>query len=216
MRPPHQDFGGTPVARSGLDSVEVGQHYTFSKTVGETDVYLFAGITGDFSDTHVNDQYMKERSNLGGRIAHGALLVGYMSTASTLSIAHIIHQEDLTDFPVSAGYDKIRFLKPVLLGDTVTVTYTVSRVDKERGRSVAKVEVVNQTGELKAVAEHIMRWSKKLSSSQADQGQTWHSSAMDFLRSGMASLIRAKPSSFAGTFASTFPNASGCRGSCGA
>jgi len=155
------------MAKSGLDSVKVGDTYRFAKTVGETDIVMFAGITGDFSETHVNDQYMKERSNLGGRIAHGALLVGYMSTASTISIAHIIHQEGLTDFPVSAGYDKIRFLKPVLLGDTVTVTYTVASVDKERGRSVAKVEVVNQDGELKAVAEHIMRWAKKLSSSTA-------------------------------------------------
>src|SRR5664279_1076731 len=60
---------------SGLDFVEVGQHYTFAKTVGETDVVLFAGITGDFSDNHINDQYMREKSNLGGRIAHGALLV---------------------------------------------------------------------------------------------------------------------------------------------
>jgi acyl dehydratase len=154
------------MGKSGLDSVKVGDTYRFAKTVGETDIVLFAGITGDFSDTHINDQYMKERSNLGGRIAHGALLVGYMSTASTLSIAHIIHQEDLTDFPVSAGYDKIRFLNPVLLGDTVTVTYIVTGVDKARGRSVASVEVVNQTGEIKAVAEHIMRWAEKLSSSQ--------------------------------------------------
>jgi acyl dehydratase len=156
------------MARSGLDSVNVGDIYRFAKTVGETDVVLFAGITGDFSDTHINEQYMKERSNLGGRIAHGALLVGYMSTASTISIAHIIHQEGLEDFPVTAGYDKMRFLKPVRLGDTVTVTYTVASVDKERGRSTAKVEVVDQNGELKAVAEHIMRWSKKLSSSAAD------------------------------------------------
>ena len=152
--------------RSGLDAVKVGDTYRFAKTVGETDIVMFAGITGDFSETHINDQYMKERSNLGGRIAHGALLVGYMSTASTISIAHIIHQEDLMDFPVSAGYDRIRFLKPVRLGDTVTVTYTVTTVDKERGRSVARVEVTNQAGELKAVAEHIMRWAKKLSSSQ--------------------------------------------------
>lgn len=152
------------MARSGLDSVNVGDTYRFAKTVGETDVVLFAGITGDFSDTHINDQYMKERTNLGGRIAHGALLVGYMSTVSTISIAHVIHQEGLTDFPVSAGYDKLRFLKPVRLGDTVTVTYTVASVDKERGRSVAKVEAFDQNGELKAVAEHIMRWSKKLSS----------------------------------------------------
>ncbi len=150
--------------KSGLDSVAVGQHYTFAKTVGETDVSLFAGITGDFSDTHINDQYMRERSNLGGRIAHGALLVGYMSTASTISIAHVIHQEGLTDFPVSAGYDKVRFLKPVRLGDTITVHYTVASIDRERGRSTAKVEVKNDKGEVVAVAEHIMRWAKKLSS----------------------------------------------------
>jgi acyl dehydratase len=75
--------------------------------------------------------------------------------------------EGLTDFPVSAGYDKIRFLKPVLFGDSVTVTYTLTSVDKARGRSVAKVEVVDQTGEIKAVAEHIMRWATKLSSSQS-------------------------------------------------
>jgi len=152
------------MARSGLDSVEVGQQYKFAKTVGETDVVLFAGITGDFSDTHINDQYMKTRSNLGGRIAHGALMVGYMSTASTLSIAHVIHQDGLDDFPVSAGYDKLRFLKPVLLGDTVTIVYTVAAVDRARGRSVAKVEALNQHGELVAVAEHIMRWAKKLAS----------------------------------------------------
>jgi acyl dehydratase len=149
---------------SGLDFVEVGQRYSFAKTVGETDVTLFAGITGDFSDTHINEQYMKEKSNIGRRIAHGALLVGYMSTVSTLSIAHVIHRKDLTDFPVSAGYDRLRFLKPVLLGDTITAHYEVSKVDKERGRSVAKVEVVNQAGELVAVAEHIMRWAAKLSS----------------------------------------------------
>lgn len=152
---------------SGLDFVEVGQSYTFAKTVGETDVTLFAGITGDFSDTHINDQYMRERSNLGGRIAHGALIVGYMSTASTLSIAHVIHREGLTDFPVSAGYDKLRFLRPVPLGDTITVTYTVAQLDRARGRSVAKVDAVNQRGELVAVAEHIMRWSPKLSADKA-------------------------------------------------
>lgn len=151
------------MASSGLDFVEVGQHYRFAKTVGETDVVLFAGITGDFSDTHINDQYMQEKSNLGRRIAHGALLVGYMSTVSTISIAHVIHKEGLSDFPVSAGYDRVRFLKPVLLGDTITAHYTVTTVDKVKGRSIAKVEVKNQKGELVAVADHIMRWARKLS-----------------------------------------------------
>lgn len=151
------------MAVSGLDFVEVGQTFKFAKTVGETDVTLFAGITGDFSDTHINDQYMKERSSVGRRIAHGALLVGYMSTVSTLSIAHVIHRDGLTDFPVNSGYDRIRFLKPVLLGDTVTTRYQVVKVDKAAGRSTAKVECINQNGELVAVAEHIMRWARKLS-----------------------------------------------------
>ncbi len=155
------------MSSSGLDFIEIGQCFTFAKTVGETDVVLFAGITGDFSDTHINDQYMKERSNLGGRIAHGALIVGYMSTVSTISIAHVIHKPGLDDFPVSAGYDRIRFLKPVMLGDTVTVHYTVQSIDRERGRSVAKVEAINQRGETVAVSEHIMRWAKKLSGTTA-------------------------------------------------
>lgn len=151
---------------SGLDFVELGQVFTFAKTVGETDIVLFAGITGDFSDTHVNEQYMQEKSSIGKRIAHGALTVGYMSTVSTISIAHIIHKEGLSDFPVSAGYDRVRFLKPVILGDTITARYTITSIDKERGRSVAKVEVFNQHNELVAVSEHIMRWAKKLSSAK--------------------------------------------------
>ncbi len=150
------------MTKSGLDYVKIGEVFKFSKTVGEVDVTLFAGLTGDFSDTHVNEQYMQERSNLGTRIAHGALIVGYMSTVSTISIAHIIHKPDLSDFPVSAGYDKIRFLRPTFFGDTVTVTYEVTEIDREKGRSLAKMEATNQKGELLAVGVHVMRWAKKL------------------------------------------------------
>ena len=150
------------MGKSGLDVVKVGESYKFSKTVGEVDVTLYAGLTGDFSDTHVNEQYMREKSNLGTRIAHGALLVGYMSTASTLSIAHIIHDDDLDDFPVGSGFDKIRFLHPTFFGDTVTVHYTVETVDKAAGKSIADIQCFNQRGELLAVGKHIMRWTKKL------------------------------------------------------
>lgn len=147
----------------GITGVEIGQSYKFAKTVGEADVVLFAGLTGDFSDTHINEQYMQETSSLGTRIAHGALIIGYISTASTISIAHIIHRDDITEFPVTLGYEGIRFLKPVLLGDTVTVTYTVESIDEEKRRSIADVKVVNQHGVLVAVAKHIMKWSSKLS-----------------------------------------------------
>ena len=65
--------------------VELGESVVFSNTVGDSDIYMFAGITGDFSGNHVNEQYM-EKSAFKGRIAHGALLVGFMSTTSTMMI----------------------------------------------------------------------------------------------------------------------------------
>ena len=96
------------------------------------DVYLFAGITGDLSPNHVNKSYM-EKSSYGRLQAHGALLVGYMSTASTLAIAHA--REGADETPVSLGYDRIRFLAPVYFGDTITVDYTIAAIDEERRRS---------------------------------------------------------------------------------
>ncbi|MDE0448224.1 MAG: MaoC/PaaZ C-terminal domain-containing protein [Spirochaetaceae bacterium] len=134
--------------------VSVGQRTRFTKTVGESDVYLFAGITGDLSPNHVDQVYM-ERSRFGTRMAHGALLVGFMSTASTMAIAHT---RGAPETPVSAGYDRIRFIAPVLLGDTITVTYTIAAIDRERRRSTADMEVANQRGELVAVGRHILQW----------------------------------------------------------
>ena len=135
--------------------VVVGDSVSFSKTVSESDVYLFAGITGDLSPNHVDEEYMK-RSGYGRRIAHGALLIGYMSTASTMAIADSRSSADET--PVSLGYDRIRFLAPVFLGDTITVNYEITAIDSERRRSVADIRVVNQVGELVAVAQHILKW----------------------------------------------------------
>ena len=68
--------------------VEIGHEVSFSKTVGETDVYMFAGITGDLAPNHVDEVYM-QKSAYGGRIAHGALLIGYMSTASTMAVGTV-------------------------------------------------------------------------------------------------------------------------------
>ena len=63
----------------------IGDTVTFSKTVGESDVYMFAGLTGDLSPNHVDEQFMSH-SMYGHRIAHGALLVGFMSNTSTRMI----------------------------------------------------------------------------------------------------------------------------------
>ena len=134
--------------------VSVGEGAQFRKTVAESDVYQFAGITGDFSPNHVNQVYM-ERSPYGRRMAHGALLVGFMSTVSTLAIAHT-RDGDAT--PVAVGFDRVRFLKPVFLGDTVTLDYVFTDFDEERQRSSAKIEVKNQDDELVAVATHLLQW----------------------------------------------------------
>jgi acyl dehydratase len=63
--------------------------------------------------------------------------------------------------PVSLGYDRVRFLRAVFLGDTIEVRYTISEIDEERRRTRAKIEVTNQRGEVVAVAEHLMKWIKR-------------------------------------------------------
>ena len=136
-------------------SFGIGCSVSFSKTVGESDIYLFAGITGDFSPNHVNREFMSKTA-YGERIAHGALLIGYMSTASTMILEKYPSGPGAT--PVSLGYDRIRFLKPVFINDTITVEYIVEKFDREQNRSYAKIEVTNQEGELVAVAAHILKW----------------------------------------------------------
>src|ERR1700747_2332645 len=136
--------------------VKVGDSVTFAKTVGETDIYLFAGITGDFSVNHVNEQYMA-RSKYGRRIAHGALVVGYMSTCSTMMIEKCQGATADTT-PVSLGYDRIRFLAPVFIGDTITVEYKVASIDLQKRRALSDVTVVNDAGKTVAVGQHILKW----------------------------------------------------------
>ncbi len=138
--------------------VEIGDEVTYSKTVGESDVYLFAGITGDLSSNHVNEQVMKE-SSFGRRIAHGALLVGFMSTTSTMMIEKSKQAGRGKGWtPVSLGYDGIRFVAPVFIQDTITVTYRIASLEPERKRSVADIAITNQHGKTVAVGKHILKW----------------------------------------------------------
>jgi acyl dehydratase len=137
-------------ATDSIETFPVGKTVTFSKTVSESDVYLFAGITGDFDPIHVDEEYAKT-TQYGRRIAHGALTLGYMSTASTL-----IHQGFGRPL-ISLGYDRIRLIGPVFIGDTVTVTYRVVDKDIARSRTIAEVEVKNQRGETVVVANHLQK-----------------------------------------------------------
>ena len=138
--------------------VKPGDSVSFAKTVGESDVYMFAGISGDFAVNHVNEQYMA-RSKYGRRIAHGVLMLAFASTCSTLMIDKC-HGTAGDETPVSLGYDRIRFLGPVYIGDTVSLTYTVAEVDPVKRRSRSEIKIVNQNGELVGVAQHILAWVK--------------------------------------------------------
>lgn len=140
--------------------VRIGDQVTFRKTVGEHDVYAFAGITGDLSPNHVDEAGM-QATPYGGRIAHGALLVGYMSTAATLLMREARKKAPKGEFSVSQGYDRIRFLKGVRFGDTITVRYAIAEIDPVRRRSRSNIEILNQAGETVAVGHHIIQWVRQ-------------------------------------------------------
>jgi acyl dehydratase len=137
--------------------VQVGQEVKVSKTIGESDVYLFAGVTGDFSANHVNEDVMR-KSQFGRRVAHGALLVGFMSSASTRMIETFGASAAGRATAVALGYDSIRFIAPVFIGDTITVRYRVARIEPERERSYADIVVTNDRGQEVAVAQGILKW----------------------------------------------------------
>ncbi len=119
-----------------LEDVKVGTSLSFTKTVSESDVYLFAGITGDFSPNHVDAEYMRQ-GRYGERIAHGALMVGFMSAASArMRVGRT----------VSLGYDRVRFVAPVRFGDTITTEYTISEIDLAKKRMYNRVTCTNQRG----------------------------------------------------------------------
>lgn len=128
-----------------LEDVKVGTSLSFTKTVSESDVYLFAGITGDFSPNHVDAEYMRQ-GRYGERIAHGALMVGLMSAASArMRVGRT----------VSLGYDRVRFVAPVKFGDTITTEYTITEIDPAKKRMYNQVTCTNQRGEVVASAVHL-------------------------------------------------------------
>jgi len=133
-----------------LEALTVGKIVTVRKTVSETDVYLFAGVSGDFHPNHVDEDYMRG-TMYGRRIAHGALLVAFMSAASTKMVM------GLPGTIISYGYDRIRFPRPVFMGDTITVTYEIVERDEAARKVFARVTCTNQRGEVVAAATHILK-----------------------------------------------------------
>lgn len=136
------DRGATP-------PTVVGERVTFRKTVSESDVYLFAGISGDFNQNHVDEETMS-KTGYGHRIVHGALLLAFVSSASTRFI-------EQTGRPaVAYGYDRVRFIKPVYFGDTIEVSYQATLVRPGEPKVAAEARITNQHAELVAIATNLI------------------------------------------------------------
>ena len=132
---------GEPAAvEAALQAIPLGHTERFRKTVGESDVYAFAGITGDFSPIHVDEEFART-TRFGGRIAHGALLVGFVSTVMGQMTARLAAPGG-----VSYRYE-MTFRGPVRLGDTVTTALTLAEARAERRELCFEARTTNQRGE---------------------------------------------------------------------
>lgn len=136
--------------------VEIGEKTVFSKTVTDADIALFSAISGDFDPVHVDEEYARQ-TPFGRRIAHGIFVLGLLSAAESEMSRRIVGRGSALK-PVSLGYDRVRFIKPVFVGDTLTATYTIQALDAEKNRSTGRCEITNQRGELCLAGEHIMKW----------------------------------------------------------
>jgi acyl dehydratase len=128
-----------------FDDFEIGEEaITAGRTITETDIINFAGITGDWNEIHTNKE-VAERSLFKQRIAHGALI---FSIATGLSVRLGQTADTVIAF---YGLDRLRFVKPTFIGDTITVKQKVegkSERDDRSGIVTMLNEVVNQQGEV--------------------------------------------------------------------
>lgn len=124
--------------RNTIKDIKVGDRDSFTKTVTETDVYNFAGISGDFNPAHIDEAYAKE-TMFKGRIAHGVLGVSFISTVLGT----------LLPGPGSVYLgQEVKFLKPVYYNDTITATCTVTEIIEEKNRIILETVCTNQNDEV--------------------------------------------------------------------
>jgi acyl dehydratase len=125
---------------------EIGSEVeTSARTVTETDIVIYAGLSGDYNPLHTDEEFCK-KTQFGGRIAHGPLVYGIA--------AGLLFQLHLYDDTMIAllGFEDLRFTKPVKPGDTIHVRVKVlekretSRPD--RGVMKRQLQVFNQRGEV--------------------------------------------------------------------
>ena len=130
---------------------------TVGRTITEADIVIHAGQTGDFFPHHMDAEWAAGQP-IGARIAHGTLV---------LSIAVGMTAGDINPQSMSYGYDRIRFVRPVFIGDTITVTAEVvgKRDHAKRPESLGYVDelvtVLNQHGETVLVLTHLYLVNKR-------------------------------------------------------
>ena len=123
---------------------------TLGRTITEADFVIHAGQTGDFYPHHMDAEWCKTQP-FGQRIAHGTLI---------FSVAVGMTAGEINPAAVTYGYDRLRFIKPVFIGDTITVRVTIS--DKRDAKSlrhgmvVELCQVFNQRGEVVMACEHLL------------------------------------------------------------
>jgi len=126
--------------------INIGDKDNFTKTISEADVYMFAGVTGDFNPVHINSEFA-QGTVFGKRIAHGMLSLGFISNVLGTQLpgpgAIYIKQE-------------CRFLKPVFIGDTITATVEVTRMEEEKNRVWLRTYCTNQKQEVVVDGEALM------------------------------------------------------------
>jgi 3-hydroxybutyryl-CoA dehydratase len=124
-----------------IDELTVGDTAEFSKTVSESDIYLYAGVTGDLNPAHINEAYAK-KTFFKTRIAHGMLMGGFISgvIANRLPGPGTIYVRQELDF-----------LAPVRIGDTITARVEVVEIIAEKNRVRLRTGCLNQEG--KAVVD---------------------------------------------------------------
>ena len=140
------------------DDYEIGElRRSTGRTITEADIVLHAGQTGDFFPHHMDAEWAATQP-IGQRIAHGTLI---------LSIAVGMTAGDINPQAMSYGYDRIRFIKPVFIGDTITVTAEITEKSEhakqpERFGYVHElVTVTNQRGETALVLTHLYLVNKR-------------------------------------------------------
>lgn len=139
-----------------FEDYEIGfSRTTHGRTITEADIVLHAGQTGDFYPHHMDAEWCKTQ-DFKQRIAHGTLI---------FSVAIGMTAGEINPVAMSYGYDRLRFIKPVFIGDTITckVTITEKREHKRPGYGIVveKVEATNQRGETVLACEHLLLVQKR-------------------------------------------------------